>query len=79
MLILLFASRLKWFPTMGMINMRAGYTGWAHVLDVLYHLALPYLLSIAQCATRYFRITRAAVLQVMSEDYITLFRASKHE
>ncbi|HHU03193.1 MAG: ABC transporter permease [Christensenellales bacterium] len=76
MLILLFASRLKWFPTMGMINMRAGYTGWAHVLDVLYHLALPVICLVLLNVPRYFRITRAAVLQVMSEDYITLFRAS---
>ncbi len=76
MLILLFASRLKWFPTMGMINMRAGYKGWAYVWDVLYHLALPVLCLVLLIVPRYFRITRAAVLQVMSEDYITLYRAA---
>lgn len=76
MLILLFASRLKWFPTMGMVNMRAGYTGWAYVWDVLYHLALPVICLVLLIVPRYFRITRAAVLQVMSEDYITLYRAA---
>jgi len=76
MLILLFASRLKWFPTMGMINMRANNTGWAHVADVLYHLILPASCLVLLTVPRYFRITRASVLQVMSEDYITLFRAA---
>ena len=29
--ILLFASTLRWLPTQGMYNLRAGYTGMAHV------------------------------------------------
>lgn len=76
MLILLFASRLKWFPTMGMVNLRAGYTGFAYVRDVLYHLCLPVFCMVLLSFPRYFRITRAAVFQVMSEDYITLYRAT---
>jgi peptide/nickel transport system permease protein len=41
MLILVFAYYLDWFPIQGMINLREGYTGFAHVLDVAHHLVLP--------------------------------------
>lgn len=33
--ILLFASTLRWLPTQGMYNLRAGYTGMAYVGDVM--------------------------------------------
>lgn len=45
MLIILFSSKLGLLPTQGMENVRAGYTGLRHVLDVLHHLILPPLPS----------------------------------
>lgn len=76
MLIMVFASGLGWFPTSGMVTLRTNYSGFKHVLDVLKHLVLP-----ATCLTllyipQFFRITRASMMQVMNEDYVTLFRAS---
>lgn len=76
MLMLLFASTLKVLPTAGMIDLRAGYTGFAYVLDVLRHLLLP-ALTLALIRTPYFfRIARSSVIQVMSEDFVTTFRAT---
>ena len=74
--ILIFASKLKWFPTSGMVNLRAGYTGFRRVIDIMYHLFLPILtLVIVQCPY-YFRIARSSVIQVMGEDFITTLRAT---
>lgn len=38
MMILIFASTLKWFPTSGMVNLRANYKGFAYFADVCRHL-----------------------------------------
>lgn len=76
MLILLFASKLEWFPTSGMNNLRAGYTGFRHIVDVMYHLFLPVTTLVLIQIPYYFRISRSSVLQVMSEDFITTFKAT---
>ncbi len=76
MLMLVFASRLGWFPTSGMRDMREQYEGAAYVLDVLHHLVLPMLTLAFVQFPYYFRITRASILQVMSEDFIVTLRAS---
>lgn len=74
--ILLFATNLKWLPTQGMYNLRAGYTGAAHVLDVLKHMVLPCSALIAIQIPSYFRITKTSVMQVMADDYIMTFRVT---
>ena len=76
MFIMIFATGLKWFPTSGMTNLRQSYTGFAYVKDVAYHLALPVAtLALIQIPT-YFKITKSSVIQIMSEDFITTFRAT---
>ena len=76
MLILIFASWLGILPTSGMENLRGHYTGMRRVLDILQHLVLPVgTLALIQFPY-YFRIARASVLQVMSEDFITTLRAT---
>lgn len=73
--ILIFALQLKWFPTSGMTSFNVGGSTLAVVSDTLWHLVLPaatlglYLLPV------YARITRASVLEVMNEHYITTARA----
>lgn len=75
-LIVIFSSTLGWFPTSGMRDARAGYTGWQDVLDVARHLVLPVVtLALVQLPV-YFRITRASVIQQQREDYVTTFRAT---
>lgn len=75
-LMVIFSSKLGWFPTSGMRTVRADYTGFRDVLDVLHHLVLPVLtLTLVQIPI-YFRITRASVIQQRQEDYMTTFRAT---
>ena len=76
MMILIFASTLKLFPTSGMYNVRAQYTGWAYVLDVLHHLALPVCTLILVQIPYYFRIARSSVIQIMADDFILTYRAA---
>lgn len=76
MLILIFASTLKLLPTSGMVNIRKGYTGWAHVRDVAQHMVLPCATLVAVQIPSYFRITRSSVMQVMAEDFVTTFRVT---
>lgn len=75
-MIVIFASKLGWFPTSGMRNLRADYTGWRDRLDVLQHLVLPAAtLALVQIPV-YFRITRSSVMLQQREDYVTTFRAT---
>lgn len=76
MFILLFSSSLGWFPTSGMLNLRERYTGFRKVLDIMYHMFLPVLTMVVIQFPYYYRITRSSVIQTLSEDYITTFRAT---
>lgn len=76
MVIIVFATKLDWFPSSGMVNARADYTGFRHILDVLYHMCLPLLTLLLLRIPGYFRTTKSSVLQVNSEDYITTFKAT---
>lgn len=75
-MIVIFSSKLGWFPTAGMRTVRADYTGWRDVLDVIEHMILPVAtLALVQIPI-YFRITRASVMLQQREDYVTTFRAT---
>lgn len=76
MLILVFASTLRILPTSGMVDLRAGYTGFARILDIAKHLVLPGLSLSLTLIPYYFRIARSSVIQVMNEDFITTLRAT---
>lgn len=75
MLIMIFSTRLKLLPTSGMYDMRMGYTGFAHVLDVLRHLCLPLATMVLVQIPIYFKIAKSSVTQVLAEDFMTTFRA----
>jgi len=75
MLIMIFATNLKLFPTSGMTDMRNSYTGIKYVLDVIKHLFLPCLTLILIQIPMYFKIAKSSVTQVLAEDFITTFRA----
>ena len=76
MMILVFASILKWFPTSGMYNLRGNYTGWKHFQDLMKHMFLPVTTITLIDIPYYFRIARSSVLQTMSEDFIMTLRAT---
>jgi len=76
MLIIVFATRLGWFPTSGMTNLRATYTGFAHYLDIARHMFLPWFTLVLLDIPPYFRIAKTSMLQVNNEEYIMTFRAA---
>lgn len=76
MMIILFASKLGWFPSYGMTDTRAGYTGIQYIMDVLKHMFLPVVTLTLVLLPQYFRIAKSSVLQVANEDFITTFRAT---
>ena len=76
LMILLFSSKLDWFPTSGMRNVRADYTGLRDWLDVAHHMVLPAVTLILVQLPIFYRITRSSVVQQQREDYVTTFRAA---
>jgi peptide/nickel transport system permease protein len=75
MLVLLFASVIPWFPVSGMTDVAGGYTGFAHVLDILHHLVLPAVTLGIVYIAQYSRLSRASMLDVLGSDYIRTARA----
>ncbi len=70
LLILLFSSTLGLLPSGGMVSSREQITGVAAVWDVLRHLILPACtLGLVNLAL-YVRLTRASMLEVLSQDYV---------
>jgi len=70
MAIVLFAVQLGWFPPGGNLTLGAGLTGWAHVVDVVRHLALPALTMAGFYMAIFSRLTRSAMLEVSRQDYV---------
>ncbi|WEX08214.1 ABC transporter permease [Chelativorans sp. AA-79] len=71
LLILVFAVNLRWLPPSGMYAVYGG----GGPLDLLTHLALP-AITLAVVATGVIaRLTRAAMLEVLRQDYIRTARA----
>lgn len=76
MLIIVFATKLGLFPTSGMVDLRADYTGFKRFVDILHHMALPIFTLVAVDVPFFFRIAKSSVLQVNSEEFITTYRAA---
>lgn len=75
LVIYLFSLVLGIFPSGGMVNIRAGYTGFAYYSDILHHLFLPAIvLSLGNIAA-VSRFTRSNMLDVLKEDYIRTAKA----
>jgi peptide/nickel transport system permease protein len=72
MLILLLAVEIPIFPAGGFENLRASSTNAG---DVLWHLFLPVLTLLVAYMAEQFRLARASMLEVLSQDYITTARA----
>jgi peptide/nickel transport system permease protein len=70
MLIVLFSVELGWLPSGGAETIGAGYTGGAAVLDRLWHMVLPATSLALFYVAIYARLTRAAVLEVASQDFV---------
>jgi len=73
--VVLFSLVLGWFPAFGMESVVGGGTGWARVLDIGEHLVLPACSLAVFFVAVYARLTRAAMLEVMGQDYVKTARA----
>lgn len=75
LLIIGFALKLGWFPTQGMVNLRAPTQGLGRVADVAWHLVLPATALGMRFLALSTRMTRSSMLQVLRLDYMTTARA----
>lgn len=78
-LIFIFAFALNWFPTSGVVNPQYLYAGappfWAQIPDRVSHLFLPALTLTLFSYGGFLLLTRATMMEVLQEDYITTARA----
>lgn len=75
MLILVFSVRLGWLPSGGSGTIGSGLTGWAALLDQARYMILPALSLALFYLAIYARLTRAAMLEVRSQDFVRTARA----
>jgi len=73
--IIVFSLTLGWFPAFGMESVGANLTGWARVVDIAWHLTLPACSLAVFFMAVYARLTRAAMLEVMGQDFVKTARA----
>jgi peptide/nickel transport system permease protein len=74
-LLLVFGVNLKWFPLRGTTSVPAPTEPLALVTDILWHMTLPTLALVIILFGGYALVMRAAMIDVLTEDYITLARA----
>lgn len=75
LLILGFGYYLDWLPIQGMVDLRAGYTGFDLVLDVARHMVLPVLTLTLYNLALILRLTRGSMLEVVGQEYVKVARA----
>jgi len=71
----IFAVRFGWFPTSGYSTPGAEMGAFARLLDILHHMALPALVLAVESSASIMRYTRASMLDVIRQDYITTARS----
>ncbi len=75
LLIKLFSSTLGWFPASGLVSAGGSSQGFAYILDMLHHLALPMLVLVVLSIGGLMRYTRTNMLEVLNSDYIRTARS----
>ncbi|MPQ43714.1 ABC transporter permease [Clostridium tarantellae] len=75
LLIKFLAFDFKIFPVGGMTSTGSTATGFKHIIDVLYHMFLPFLVLTLVQVGALMRYTRTSVLEVIRQDYIRTARA----
>jgi peptide/nickel transport system permease protein len=77
-LLLVFSFRLRWFPTVGTSSFTITNPApniFANILDRLWHLFLPVTVLTLFMYGGYLLLTRATMLETLTEDYIITARA----
>lgn len=75
MAIVLFAVTLGWLPAGGLTDVRAGHDGIALLADMALHLLMPTVTLALIFFAIYLRVMRAAMLEVMTLDFMRTARA----
>ncbi len=76
MLIMILGVYFGWFPIAGKETIGAFYeSSWDHISDVAGHLVLPTLTLVLVDIGQFVLITRSALVDVMTEDYILTAKA----
>ena len=75
LLLLIFGVNLQWFPLRGTTSVPSPTEPIALVLDILWHMTLPTLVLVIIQFGGFALVMRAAMMDVLTEDYITLARA----
>jgi peptide/nickel transport system permease protein len=73
--ILLFSIQLDWLPAFGMETVGGHFTGVTRLLDIAAHLVLPALTLGLFYVAIYARLTRAAMLEVQTQDFVKTAKA----
>jgi len=74
-LIYIFALKLGWFPTSGLMGIGMNYEGWPYFIDRVRHLFLPALALALPNMAAVMRFTRSSMIEVLTHDYIRTSRA----
>ena len=75
MMVLVFAVWLNWLPPFGIETMGADYTGLARIADVAQHIILPGVTLALYFLAFYARLTRTAMIEVSTLDFVKTARA----
>jgi peptide/nickel transport system permease protein len=70
-----FAIGLGILPISGMVNARAGYEGFARIMDIGKHLILPITVYVVMGVGGLLRYVRTNMLEVLNADYVRTARA----
>lgn len=73
--IVIFSIHLGWLPPGGFEEIGAGHAGLRRAVDISWHLLLPTLTLALIFLATYLRIMRAAMLEVMTLDFVRTARA----
>ena len=75
LLIIAFASNVRWVPVAGMRDVRFEGNRFEEWLDIAHHLVLPALTLGLIYLAQYSRLSRASMLEVLQSDYVRTARA----
>ena len=75
MLVVVFSVKLDWLPSGGLRTVGVESTGFAAVLDTARHMVLPATSLALFFVAIYARLTRAAVLEAQTQDYVRTAQA----
>ncbi|WP_369788984.1 ABC transporter permease [Rouxiella sp. WC2420] len=69
-ILLLFSVHLGWLPSGGSQTIGVNLTGWAALADTLRHAVLPVLALSSYFIAIYARLTRSAMLEIATQDFV---------